>query len=148
DVHHAHGFVVQTLADLGLVGLVVALALLGCWMAAAGRATHPLNRQWTGWRDVRARAMPRWRSVSLPYTPERIGLLTMLCAVVVFGVHSFVDWTWYVPGNAFVGLLFAGWLAGRGPLEPEPAGAAARTSWRSGGTPALLRARLAEAGPV
>ncbi|TMK24979.1 MAG: hypothetical protein E6G62_06765 [Actinobacteria bacterium] len=76
DVHHAHGFVVQTLADLGLVGLLVALALLGCWMAAAGRATHPLNRQWTGWRDVRARAMPRWRRVSVPYTAERIGLLT------------------------------------------------------------------------
>jgi tetratricopeptide (TPR) repeat protein len=41
----------------------------------------------------------------------------MLCVVVVFGVHSFVDWTWYVPGNACVALLLAGWLAGRGPLE-------------------------------
>jgi len=72
----------------------------------------------------------------------------MLCVVVVFGVHSFIDWTWYVPGNAGVALLFAGWLAGRGPLEPEQARAAARTSWRSGWTPALLRVRLAEAGPV
>jgi tetratricopeptide (TPR) repeat protein len=40
--------------------------------------------------------------------------------VVVFAVHSFVDWTWFVPGNAVVALLCAGWLAGRGPLTPEP----------------------------
>jgi hypothetical protein len=117
DVHHAHGFIVQTLADLGLVGLFTALALLACWMAAAGRATRPFNRQWTGWRELRAREMPRWRAVSLPYTPERVALLTMLCVVVAFGAHSFVDWTWYVPGNACVALLFAGWLAGRGPLS-------------------------------
>jgi O-antigen ligase len=153
DVHHAHGFVVQTLADLGLVGLVAALALLACWMAAAGRATHPLNRQWTGWRDLRARTMPSWRSVSLPYTPERIGLLTMLCVVVVFGVHSFIDWTWYVPGNACVALLFAGWLAGRGPLglgpvrsaparEQRTHGRASRPGW----APAPWRGRLAEVG--
>jgi hypothetical protein len=117
DVEHAHGFIVQTLADLGLVGLLTALALLACWMAAAGRATHPLNRKWTGWRELRVRTMPRWRSVALPYTPERVGLLTMLCVVVAFGAHSLVDWTWYVPGNACVALLFAGWLAGRGPLS-------------------------------
>jgi hypothetical protein len=82
DVHHAHGFVVQTLADLGLVGLITALALLCLWMAAAGRPTHPLNRRWTGWRDLRARTIPRWRSVAMPFTAERIGMLTMLCVVV------------------------------------------------------------------
>jgi hypothetical protein len=154
DVHHAHGFVVQTLADLGLVGLLTALALLGFWMAAAGRATHPLNRQWTGWRDIRARTLPRWRSVSEPYTPERIGMLTMLCVVVAFGAHSLVDWTWYVPGTAFVALLFAGWLAGRGPLEPAAAVPAAagdpgggRGSWRPGWAPALP-GRLAQAGAL
>ena len=68
--------------------------------------------------------------ISARYTPERIGMLSMLCLVVVFGVHSFVDWTWYVPGDAFVALLCAGWLAGRGPLgatvtAAAPAGAAA-----------------------
>ena len=47
EVRHAHGFVVQTLADLGLVGLALALALLVAWMAAAGRSTHPFNRRWT-----------------------------------------------------------------------------------------------------
>ena len=63
------------------------------------------------------------------YTPERIGMLTMLCIVIVFGVHSFADWTWYVPGDAFVALLCAGWLAGRGPL---PAGNLAAPAGRRG----------------
>jgi hypothetical protein len=122
EVKHAHGFVVQTLADLGAIGLALALALLLTWMAAAGRATHPFNRRWTSWRtwlDVRAGARPGWRRSPKPYTPERIGMLSMLCLVVVFGVHSLVDWTWYVPGDAFAALLCAGWLAGRGPLEPS-----------------------------
>jgi hypothetical protein len=125
EVKHAHGFVVQTLADLGAVGLALALALLLVWMAAAGRAGrssigHPFNRRWTSWRawlDTRAGAHPGWRRSPQPYTPERIGMLSMLCLVVVFGVHSLVDWTWYVPGDAFVALLCAGWLAGRGPLD-------------------------------
>jgi hypothetical protein len=119
EVRHAHGFVVQTLADLGLAGLVVALALLLSWMAAAGRATHPFNRRWTSWRawrDIRAGARPGWRHWPESYTPERIGMLSMLCLVVVFGAHSLIDWTWYVPGCACVALLCAGWLAGRGPL--------------------------------
>ncbi|MGA2320075.1 MAG: O-antigen ligase family protein [Solirubrobacteraceae bacterium] len=125
EVRHAHGFVVQTLADLGLVGLALALALLLTWMAAAGRATHPFNRRWRSWsarRETRSRTQPGRRpeenrqAAREPYTPERIGMLSMLCLVVVFGVHSLVDWTWYVPGDACVALLCAGWLAGRGPL--------------------------------
>ncbi len=115
EVKHAHGFAVQTLADLGAIGLALALALLLAWMAAAGRATHLFDRRWTRWRawlEIRAGARPGWRRSPQPYTPERIGMLSMLCLVVVFGVHSFVDWTWYVPGDAFVALLCAGWLAG------------------------------------
>jgi O-Antigen ligase len=121
EVRHAHGFVVQTLADLGVVGLALALALLVAWMAAAGRATHIFNRSWTSWGTLRRgwRARPGWRRISASYSPERIGLLSMLCVVVVFGAHSLVDWTWYVPGDACAALLCAGWLAGRGPLEPD-----------------------------
>jgi hypothetical protein len=132
-VKHAHGFVVQTLADLGIVGLLVALALLLTWMAAAGRPTHPFNRRWRTWRELRAGARPAW--LALPagrlrrYGPERVGLLTMLCVVLLFGVHSAVDWTWYVPGNAIAALACAGWLAGRGPLLGlGGAGAAPRTA--------------------
>ncbi len=118
-VKHAHGFVVQTLADLGIAGLVLALALLLCWMAAVGRPTHPFDRRWRSWRELRAGRRPAW--VRLPvrrYGAERIGMLSVLCVVVVFGVHSLIDWTWYVPGNALVALICAGWLAGRGPLRP------------------------------
>ena len=123
EVRHAHGFIVQTLADLGLVGLLAALALLLTWMAAAGRATHPFNRRWSSWRAWLRRAgeRPGWRRMTerelTRYTPERIGTLSMLCLVVVFGAHSFIDWTWYVPGDACVALLCAGWLAGRGPVS-------------------------------
>ena len=101
-VRHAHGYVVQTLADLGLAGLAVSLALLAAWLASAARAT-----------GLRRRDRGR------PFTPERIGLLTLVAVVIVFGVHSFVDWTWFVPANALVALLAAGWVAGRGPLRAE-----------------------------
>jgi O-antigen ligase len=155
DVGQAHGFIVQTLADLGVVGLLVVLALFGAWLTAAGRATHPFNRRWSGWRwrrladtppGGRGSARDGWGSAqgergSHLYTAERVGLLTMVCLVATFGVHSFVDWTWYVPGVACAALLCAGWLAGRGPLSISGAegaavgsldlGARPRGGWRS-----------------
>jgi hypothetical protein len=158
EVRHAHGFVVQTLSDLGLVGLAVALALLASWLAAAGRPTHPFNRRWSrwsAWRELRSGGgTPGWHRSPQPYTPERIGMLAMLCLVVVFGVHSLVDWTWYVPGDACAALLCAGWLAGRGELSAPSApplaraarrmsGLPARAAWRASGLPALVRARSA-----
>ena len=148
DVRHAHGYIVQTLADLGLAGLGLTLALLLVWMAAAGRATHPFNRRWSSWGTLRgwldrsggggSGGTPGWRRLTgadgraAPYTPERVGMLSMLCLVVVFGIHSIADWTWYVPGNACVALLCAGWLAGRGPL-----GAAAPRSAPAGSPRAI-----------
>jgi hypothetical protein len=111
DVGQAHGFIVQTLADLGLAGLLVVLALFGAWLTAAGRATHPFNRRWRRWR---------WQALAGDerlYSAERVGLLTLVCLVATFGIHSFVDWTWYVPGVACAALLCAGWVAGRGPLN-------------------------------
>jgi hypothetical protein len=166
-VAHAHGFFVQTLADLGLVGLGIALALLAVWLAAAGRATHPFDRRWTpwsAWRGVRSGGeRPGWRRLPedlAGYTAERIGLLSMLCIVVVFGAHSLVDWTWYVPGNAIVALLCAGWLVGRGELAPAPAAAGAPAGAVDDPHPDRLRstrprslgelgnARLAAAGAI
>ncbi|MEA2220932.1 MAG: hypothetical protein QOJ35_3558, partial [Solirubrobacteraceae bacterium] len=102
-VRTAHGYVVQTLADLGLAGLAVSLALLAAWLASAAAAT-----------GLRRRDRVRGHS------PERIGLLTLVATVVVFGVHSLIDWTWFVPANAAVALLAAGWIAGRGPLGATP----------------------------
>jgi hypothetical protein len=103
QVVHAHGYVVQTLADLGIIGMALSLLALGAWCYVAARAT-----------GLRRRDRGR------PFTPERIGLLTMVAIVVIFGVHSFIDWTWFVPGNALVAVLAAGWVAGRGPLPDAP----------------------------
>ncbi len=120
DVRHAHGYVVQTLADMGIVGMAVSLALLAAWLAAAERTVG----LWGPGRDA-------------PWTPERVGMATLLAVCVVFGVHSFVDWTWFVPGNAILALLCAGWVAGRGPTtEPierrESLRFAVREPWRVG----------------
>ena len=131
EANDAHGFVVQTLADLGLVGLAIALALLarldgrrGTLHASLQPALDELARAETHGL-ARRRLARNWRSASRremrndqrAYSPERIGMLSMLCLVVVFGVHSTIDWTWFVPGDACVALLCAGWLAGRGPLD-------------------------------
>jgi hypothetical protein len=112
NVRHAHGYVVQTLADLGLVGLMLNLAVLAAWLAAAGRTTG----LWGHGRRA-------------PYSPERVGLLTMTAIVLIFGLHSTIDWTWVVPGNAVPALLFAGWVAGRGPVA-EPLGVRPRLGAR------------------
>jgi tetratricopeptide (TPR) repeat protein len=64
-------------------------------------------------------------------------MATLLSICVVFGVHSFVDWTWFVPANAVLALLCAGWLVGRGPTdEPivrlKPPRVTVREPWRIG----------------
>ncbi|MHB1539673.1 MAG: O-antigen ligase family protein [Solirubrobacteraceae bacterium] len=110
EARNAHGYLIETLANLGALGLTLTLLLLIAWAVAAGAATHPFNRRWRGWRWT------RWRG---RHTPERVALLSMLCIVVTFGLHSFADWTWYSPGVACIALICAGWLAGRGPLH-EP----------------------------
>jgi cytochrome c-type biogenesis protein CcmH/NrfG len=88
-------FVVQTFADFGLIGIAVILAVLTAWVIATRRT---LTRPESDW-----------------HAGERAGLLTMLAVVVTFGVHSAIDWTWFVPGTVLPTLLCASWLAGRGP---------------------------------
>jgi tetratricopeptide (TPR) repeat protein len=122
-VRTAHGYVVQTAADLGIAGLAASLALLAAWLASAAAATG-LRRRDRGW----------------PYSPERVGLLTLTAVVLVFGVHSLVDWTWFVPANAVVAMLAAGWVAGRGPLS------AAAPRRAHGSVAERLRAGLRERG--
>jgi O-antigen ligase len=100
-VTQAHGYIFQTLGDLGLVGLAFSLLLAGAWRAAALRATGPL------------------RVRSAPGAPERIGLLTMITVVLIFAVHSTFDFDWFVPGAMMIALLCAGWVAGRGPHTSE-----------------------------
>jgi hypothetical protein len=103
-VTHAHSYVIETFADLGLIGLLLSLALLVSWGVAATRAVG------FGPRTPRDR------------TAERDGLITLLVVVIIFGLNSAIDWTWFIPGTAITALVCAGWLAGRGPLG-RPIGA-------------------------
>jgi hypothetical protein len=122
-VRHAHGYVVQTAADLGLIGLGVSFALLLAWALATGRTL--------GWRlPVPAGAArllrrgPPAPAAPLPrltFGPEHVAMATLATIALIFGVHSFIDWTWFVPGTLVIALLAAGWVAGRGPLEEPPA---------------------------
>jgi O-Antigen ligase/Tetratricopeptide repeat len=127
-VRHAHGYGVQTLADLGWAGLAVSLLAAVVWLLAAARATGI-----------------RRRDRGLPYDAERVGMLTLATIVIVFGIHSLVDWTWFIPATAGVAMLCAGWVVGRGPLRarlaaPEPE--VVEPAWPHAGRLARLRERL------
>ncbi len=99
-VEHAHSYPIETFADFGLIGLAVNLALLIAWGLATRETLRPPRRP------------PDQLQVA-----RRTAALTLLSVVVVFGVHSTIDWTWFIPGTALPALLCAGWLAGRGPME-------------------------------
>lgn len=106
---HAHSYVMETFADFGAIGLAISLALFITWAVATARTF-----EWPGPR----RSPPVTRPPpSSDVSIERTGLLALLTIVVTFGVHSLIDWTWFIPGTAVAALACAGWLAGRGPLS-------------------------------
>ncbi len=109
---HAHGFVAQTLADLGIVGVVLTTLLLLAWLAAALRTLALYPRRLDGFRRPGA-APPRrdWSS-------ERIALVGLAIVPLVFGLQSLLDWTWFIPGPMALTLVAAGFVAGRGPVTP------------------------------
>ncbi len=111
-VGHAHSYLFETFADLGLLGVGLSLALLVSWSLAAARAAG--SRRSIKRAD---RAPPGARAAIRTESPERLAILTLIAVVVVFGIHSMIDWTWFIPGAAVPALVCAGWLAGRGPLE-------------------------------
>jgi hypothetical protein len=118
---HAHSYAIETFADFGLIGVLLMLAMLVAWLLAARRT---LTR-------IRARSPGEPDDDPRPEPPEYAGAATIFTVVVAFGVHSSIDWTWFVPGTAVPALLCAGWLAGRGKLA-QPVGT--RTPRHSPGT--------------
>ena len=80
----------------------------------AGTAPHPTHAPIAGAAPHTGTA---GAATADPIATERAGLVTMLAVVVIFGVSSLIDWTWFVPGVAVPALVCAGWLAGRGPLD-------------------------------
>ncbi|MGI8904293.1 MAG: hypothetical protein ACR2IP_11705 [Solirubrobacteraceae bacterium] len=150
-VQHAHSYLIETFADFGLIGLALSLGLLAAWGLAAARSigrvparrprrsARPLRRDLAG---PRAGEAPPGLVVVEPAdrrSPERIGLLTLLAVVVVFGLHSAIDWTWFIPGTTLPALICAGWLAGRGPFSrPVPRHLGKRAPAEAPGTWAAL----------
>jgi hypothetical protein len=112
---HAHGFVPQTLADLGVLGIVLTTALLLAWLVAVARVTglHPRRLPF---RADNGDPPPR-----RDWDGDRIALVAATLVAVVFGLQSAIDWTWFVPGPTAMALVAAGFVAGRAPLgRPEP----------------------------
>jgi O-antigen ligase len=108
---HAHGFVPQTLSDLGLIGLGLSLALLLAWLVAAARATALYPRL----RRLRRDSGPPPRR---DWTADRTALVALALVALAFGLQSNIDWTWFVPGPAVMALVAAGFVAGHGPPLP------------------------------
>ncbi|MDQ6822331.1 MAG: O-antigen ligase family protein [Actinomycetota bacterium] len=98
----AHSYLIETFADFGLIGVLLSLALPVAWLLAARRTLSPSG----------AAPPPSARA-------EQAGMIVLLGVAVAFGLHSAIDWTWFIPGVALPGLIAAGWLAGRGSLS-EP----------------------------
>jgi tetratricopeptide (TPR) repeat protein len=113
---HAHGFVPQTLADLGIVGVVLTTALLLAWLVAAARATALYPRRLPFRRDDGS--PPERRD----WTPDRTAVVALALIAIVFGLQSAIDWTWFVPGPTVMALVAAGFVAGRGPAAAVPEG--------------------------
>ena len=117
---HAHGFFAQTMSDMGSLGLAVVLLFTAAWIAAVFRVAGGRLRFW--------RARPGGPA---PWDAERVGIVALALAGLVFGIHSAIDWTWFVPGCAVLGIFAAGFVAGRGPLPVlAAAGAPAPATFR------------------
>ena len=123
----AHGYLAQTLADLGLVGGTIALALLAAWLAAAARASGLWLRRGPG----------------PPAGAERSALIGLALTAVGYGAQSAIDWTWFFPGPTAAALVAAGFVAGRG--RPDPIGAPPSTAPAPAGLSGL--SALARAAP-
>lgn len=125
-VRHAHGYTSQVLADLGWVGIGLSLLAVIAFLAAA----------------VRVLGVTR-SALRLPWDAERVGVAALTVIVLVFGIHSAIDWTWYIPGNAVPALLCAGFVVSRATLRERLSGL---TEPPSDGYPPAVR--LAGAGLV
>ncbi len=122
---HAHGWIPQTMADLGLLGLGITTLLMLAWIVAALSATGLLPRRLT--RSADSDAPPPRRD----WDASRIALVTLAIVPLAFAVQSLLDWTWFIPGAAVTALVAAGFVAGRGPLgADELHGRTQAISWR------------------
>jgi hypothetical protein len=121
---HAHGWIPQTMADFGVLGLVLTTLLFLAWAVAALSATGLLPR-----RLVRGEGdddVPLRRD----WDAGRIALVTVLLVPLAFGVQSLLDWTWFIPAPAVMALIAGGYLAGSRALGSEEHGDRPAFRWR------------------
>jgi hypothetical protein len=146
---HAHGYVVQTLADLGIIGLLASLVALGAWLFAALRAIGATPRSTIGQRFLLGdRRVNRDRAPS--WTDERIAVTALFLVTLAYGLQSAADWTWFVPGPTAMAMVAAGYVAGRRPpRSPSDPPESATVSpvrpvarWRIGVAAAVLAGTL------
>jgi len=84
---HAHGWIPQTMADFGLIGLAITTLLMLTWALAALSATGLLPRRFTR-REGDDEPPPR-----RDWDFERIALVTLALVPVVYGVQALLAWT-------------------------------------------------------
>jgi hypothetical protein len=124
---HAHGWIPQTAADLGILGLLVTTALGLAWLLAALSGTNLMPR-----RLMRAARDPDDRE-PLPrrdWDDARIAIVAVAIVPLVFAVQSMLDWTWFIPEPAAMALVAAGFVAGRDPSWAREASPAEPIRWR------------------
>ena len=143
---HAHGYFVQTLADLGLIGLLASLVALGAWLFAALRAIGATPRSTIGQRfllgdrRVDINRAPSW-------TDERIAVTALFLVTLAYGLQSAADWTWFVPGPTAMAMVAAGYVAGRRPPRspadpPDVVTVSPLAPWRIGVAVGVLAVTL------
>lgn len=115
---NAHGMVPQVAADLGIFGLLVLLGIAIVWLVAAFKLAGASRR-----------APWYWLSEA---DEVRLASVTLMATALLFGLHSAIDWTWFVPGVAFFGLLAGGWTLGSPAAHSHPAEAPAAEPVRGG----------------
>lgn len=121
---HAHGMVPQVASDLGAMGLLVLFGLTAVWLLAAFKlAGASMRAPWLWLREV---------------DETRLASVGLMFVALLFGLHSAIDWVWFIPGVAFFGLLGGGWTLGS-PDAHSPV-AAPETQPSSGGTLQIVRA--------
>ena len=117
---HAHGYPMQTLADFGVLGLLVALAFAIAWLIAALRAVGATPRSRIGQLFLIGRPERVDHERAPAWTDDRVAVTALFLATIGYGIQSALDWTWFVPGPTVMALVAAGFVAGRGPA-PEAA---------------------------
>jgi hypothetical protein len=123
---HAHGWIPQTAADLGILGLLATTALGAAWLLAALSGTNLLPRRLERAAHRDDDELPPRRD----WDDARVAIVTVAIVPVVFALQSLVDWTWFIPAPTAMALVAGGFVAGRDPHWARAASPAEPIRWR------------------